>query len=379
MPHPAQQIRFCKSRDGTRIAYATCGSGPPLVWIQQWVHHLDLDWNSSIWRPWLTLLTKRHTVIRYDWRGCGLSDRDAPEFSADRHADDLDAVIDAAGIDRFPIFAMAGGGCGIAMMHAAKHPDRVERLILFGPHLHGRLARSPATDKVEESSARLKVFELGWTTDNPAYGQFFTAIHIPGGNANQTAAYNSLLRRTAGPKTVQNLLRSFWHGEFEDYIPQVKCPTLVLHSRGDCVIPFDDGRKVAAMLPNAHFVSLESRNHVMLETDADWLQMMAAVDEFLPRAAPVAAELPFGDLTAREREILEAVAQGLENPVIAARLKISEKTVRNHVSTTFSKLGVTSRSQAIVRAREAGFGLSAPSSERKESISGVSSSSGRST
>lgn len=356
MPQPAQQIRFCTSRDGTRIAYATCGSGPPLVWVQHWVHHLDLDWEHPVWRPWLSFLSRRYTVVRYDWRGCGLSDHDGLEYSTDRYGDDLAAVIAAAGLERAALFGMAGSGSAAAIFYAGSHPARISRLIVSGGQAYGRLARNPTPAKIEESKARLKVYELGWSRENPAYGQFFTALHIPDGTTEQMRAYDELLRRTTSPDNAVRLVRSFQEMDIEKSISSVQCPTLVLHSRGDCITPFEDGRRIATLLPDARFVPLESRNHILLESEPAWLQLVAAVEDFLPGVTPQAGHLPLDELTAREREILEAVAQGLNNDGIAERLKISEKTVRNHVSTIMSKLGVNNRPQAIVWAREAGFG-----------------------
>jgi pimeloyl-ACP methyl ester carboxylesterase/DNA-binding CsgD family transcriptional regulator len=360
MPHPAQQIRFCKSCDGARIAYATCGSGPPLIWLQHWVHHLNLDWDTPIWRHWLDLLTRRHTVIRYDWRGCGLSDRDGLEFSIDRYAEDLDAVVSAAGVERFALFGMAGAGGGLAATYAAKNPSQVNQLIVFGCHTQGRLSRRRTSKEADEANARLKVFELGWPNDTPAYGQFFSALHLPDGSPEQMQAYNELLRRTTSPGNFASILRTFWEADLRHGIPEVRCPTLVLHSRGDCIVPFDDGREVASLIPGARFVPLDSRNHVLLESEPAWPQLIEAVEEFLPSASTDAVALQLDDLTAREREILEVVAQGLDNNGIAACLKISDKTVRNHVSIVMSKLGVNSRPQMIVRAREAGFGRAPP-------------------
>jgi len=356
MPSAAQQVRFCKSQDGTRIAYAVHGQGPPLIWVQHWVHHLDLDWDSPIWRPWLDFLTQRFTVVRCDWRGCGLSDREYIGFSGAAYAADLAAVAAAAGFARYSVFGMAGGGSGAAMLHAAAYPDRVHKLVISGSHLFGRLARQPETARIEEANTRLKVFELGWSNNTPAYGQFFTALHIPDGDTAYLRAYDGLLRSITTPVNAANLLRSLWESDFEAAVSKVRAPTLVLHSRGDCIIPFEHGREVAALLPDARFVALESRNHIVLETEPAWRQMLSAIEDFLPKPITAPGPLPLDALTEREREILDWVAQGLNNPEIAARLSISEKTVRNHVSTIFSKLGVNSRPQAIVWAREAGFG-----------------------
>jgi pimeloyl-ACP methyl ester carboxylesterase len=175
MSQPAQQIRFCTSRDGTRIAYATCGAGPPLVWAANWTHHLKLDWDSLVWRPWISMLTRRHTLVRYDWRGSGLSDREGVEFSFDKFVEDLEAVIETAGLEQFVLFGMAAGSA-IGMTYAVRHPEQVSRLVLYASFVRHKLAGSPTPQEVEEVQARLKVMELGWPNDTPAYSQFFTSL-----------------------------------------------------------------------------------------------------------------------------------------------------------------------------------------------------------
>jgi len=350
MPLPAQQIRFCTSRDGVRIAYATCGAGPPLVWVQHWAHHLDFDWDGLVWRPWLSMLARRHTLVRHDWRGCGLSDRERVEFSLEKYVEDLDAVVEAAGLDRFVLFAMAGSGSAITW--TARHPGRVTHLVLLGSQVRGRLARSQTPEQVEEGNTRLKMYEIGWQSETPAYSQFFTSLHLPDATAEQTREHQHVLRTTTSPSNAIGMLRAFWNIDARDIAAQVRCPTLVLHARGDAVIPFNEGRSVAALIPGARFVALESRNHILLDTEPAWPSFIDALEDFLPtRPASLLDEL-----TAREREVLEVVAQGLDNSGIAARLKISDKTARNHVSTIFSKLGVTSRAQAVALARDLGLG-----------------------
>jgi pimeloyl-ACP methyl ester carboxylesterase/DNA-binding CsgD family transcriptional regulator len=358
MSYPAEQIRFCTSRNGARIAYATCGAGPPLVHAPHWVHHLKFDWDSPVWRPWLAMMTRRHTLVRYDWRGCGLSDREGVEFDSESYLADLEAVIEAAGVERFALFGMSQGS-RTAMTYAVRHPERVSHLVLLGSSPCGRVVRGQSPQQAEEEQTRLKAIELGWTNETPAYSQFFTALHIPDATTEQTRSYNDLLRLTTSPGNAVALMRSFHHVDIRDVVPRVRCPTLVLHSRRESIIPFDEGRTVAALVPGARFVPLESRNHVPLDTEPAWQQFVAALDDFLPVAAPksaATADLMIDDLTAREHQVLELVAQGLDNEAIGARLKISDKTVRNHVSIILSKLGVNSRVQAVVRAREAGFG-----------------------
>jgi pimeloyl-ACP methyl ester carboxylesterase/DNA-binding CsgD family transcriptional regulator len=358
MAHAAQQIRFCTSRDGTRIAYATSGHGPPLVWTAHWVHHLNFDLENPVWRPWISLLNRRHTLIRYDLRGCGLSDRDVIEFSFERLLEDLEAVIDATGLERFAYFGMALGSA-MGMTFAARHPGRVSHLVLYGAYVRNRLACGSTPAQTDKELTELKVIERGWQSENPAYGQFFASLHIPGATAEQTRSYNELLRTTTSPNNAVRLIRTFWGIELDEVVPQVRCPTLVLQPRGDSIIPFDEGRKVAALIPGARFVPLDTGNFILLEQEPAWVRFVAEVEDFLP-AVPAQTADAMGvlleDLTAREHDVLELVAQGLDNSTIGARLGISERTARNHVSTIFSKLGATRRAEVIVRAREAGFG-----------------------
>jgi len=198
------------------------------------------------------------------------------------------------------------------------------------------------------------MIELGWPSDNPAYGQFFTMLHMPDARPEHIRSYNDLLRLTSSPNTTLKLVRTYWESDVRELIPKVRCPTLVLHAREDAIVPFEEGRAVASLIPGAHFVPLESRNHVLVETEPAWQQMVEALSDFLPAAPRPLAVLD--ELTAREREIVELVAQGLDNGEISAQLKISDKTVRNHVSIIFSKLEVASRAQAVALARDAGFG-----------------------
>jgi DNA-binding CsgD family transcriptional regulator len=180
-------------------------------------------------------------------------------------------------------------------------------------------------------------------------------LHMPDAAPEQIRSYNDLLRQTTSSDTAIKLVRSFWQTDVRGALPQVRCPTLVLHTRDDAIIPFDEGREVASLIPGAHFVPLESRNHILVETEPAWPRMVEALGRFLPAPAPASAK-PLDELTARESEVLNLVAQGLDNGTIAARLNISDKTVRNHVSIIFDKIGVTSRAQAVALARDAGLG-----------------------
>jgi pimeloyl-ACP methyl ester carboxylesterase/DNA-binding CsgD family transcriptional regulator len=358
MSQPAQQIRFCTSRDGTRIAYATCGAGPPLLWAPSWTHHLKLDWDSPVWRPWISLLARRHTLVRYDWRGCGLSDREHVEFSFEKFVEDLEAVIEAAGLEQFVLFGVSAGAAS-AMTYAVRHPDRVSHLVLYSSYVRNGLAGSPTAKAVEETQARHKVLELGWANETPAYGRFFTSLHMPDASAEQFQSFADLMRRTTSLHNALALLKVFSRIDVQVIVPSVRCPTLVLHSRGDSVVGFEGGRSIAGLIPGAQLVPLESRNHVLLDTEPAWRQLIEALDDFLPAppARPTAgSHASLEGLTPRECEVLELVAQGLDNGTVGARLGISERTARNHLSTILGKLGIHRRAQAIVQAREAGFG-----------------------
>lgn len=331
-----------------------------MLWAGHWIRHLKLDWETPVWRPWLSLLTRHHTVIRYDWRGFGLSDQNGVEFSLEKHVEDCEAVVVAAGLKSFVLFGLSSGA-SMGIAYAVRHPESIDKLILFGGQTCGRLIRGMTARQAEEAETRLKLVELGWSNEIPAYGQFFTVMHIPDASPEQTRSYNELLRRISSPGNVINLVRALWAIDARALVPRIRCRTLVLHSREDAIIPFEEGRQVASLIAGAQFAPLESRNHILLDTEPAWQQLIGALHDFLPvGSAPTAsgaAKAAFlDDLTAREREILELLAQGLGNDAIGFRLGISAKTVRNQVSIIFSKLGVSSRAQAIVQARETGFG-----------------------
>ena len=342
-----QQIRFCRAHDGTRIAFAVTGSGSPLVRAPHWLTHLEYEWQSPLWRPWLTALTAGRSLVRMDARGCGLSDRGVETISFEAFVRDLEAVVDAAGLERFALFGHSQGGA-IAMEYAVRHPERVSQLVLLGAYARGRLKRSPQSRS--ESEAQLKLVEVGWGGDDPSYRQFFASQFMPGASLEQLRQMAELQRVSSSPTDATRILRAYYEIDVSAQVPRISCPALVLHARGDLRVPFEEGRAVAAMIPGARFVPLDSDNHILIENEPAFARLFEEMRGFLGSAPS------FGGLTAREAQILEQIAQGLDNTQIAARLELSEKTVRNHITSIFDKIGVESRAQAIVMARERGLG-----------------------
>ena len=358
MPASPSPVRFCTSRDGVRIAYSVTGKGPPLLKTANWLSHLEYDWESPIWRPWWEELGKHFTLVRYDQRGCGLSDRNVDDISLDAWVGDLEAVADAAGFPRFALFGLSQGGA-IAMAYAARHPERVSCLMLCGAYAEGRYKRDARPEKVEAAKMLLKLIELGWGTGGPAFRQVFTAMIIPDATAEQQRAFDELQSLSTSAANAVRILDGFNVIDVVVEAGRIACPTLVLHSNKDGSIAFEAGRRVAALIPGARFVPVDSRNHVLLSTEPAWRRAMEEMRSFASAAMPEPqrkADRRVEELTARERELLELIAQGLGNGEIAQRLSLTDKTVRNHVSHIFGKLRVATRPQAIVAARERGFG-----------------------
>jgi pimeloyl-ACP methyl ester carboxylesterase/DNA-binding CsgD family transcriptional regulator len=352
-----QRIHFCTSGDGVRIAFATAGEGPPLVRVNNWFTHLEIDWASPVWRHWIDAFTQRRMLVRFDPRGSGLSDRNVADLSLDALVADLEAVVDAVGLRRFPLLGLCQGAV-IAIAYAARHPDRVSRLVLYSPYLHGAYVAGVAEEFAKQARTLAQMIEVGWGREAGAFREVFANLLMPDGGKEQLKWIGDLQRRSASPETACRLWNAFHAFDIRAEAGKVTAPTLVFHVRGDAMVPFEAGRQVAAAIPNARFVPLESKNHILLPQEKAWAAFRMEVDGFLDadeHVGPV-ADGGLSGLTGRERELLDGIAQGLTNGEIAERLRISEKTVRNHISSIFSKLGVEHRAQAIVAARKAGLG-----------------------
>lgn len=354
---PAPSIRFATSRDGVQLAYAVQGEGPTVVKAANWLSHIEFDADSPVWRHWLRDWSADHRLVRYDERGCGLSDRAPADLSFESWVTDLEAVVDALALPRFALLGVSQGGA-VALAYAARHPERVSHLVLYGAYARGRLVRDRSAAAREEAELMQRLVRLGWGRENDAFRALFTAQFIPGGSLEQLRWFNELQRRSTTPDDACRFLDEFSRLDVTTVATQVRCPTLVLHARDDQRVPFDEGRLLAGLVPHARFVPLESRNHVLLDEPA-WPVFMAAVRDFLavPPAAAEAPQARLGEpLTPREREVLDLLARGLDNTGIAEALHLSSKTVRNHVCHLYDKLQVGGRAAAVVRAREFGFG-----------------------
>jgi class 3 adenylate cyclase/pimeloyl-ACP methyl ester carboxylesterase len=273
-----QEIRYCRTTDGVRLAYAISGHGPPLVKTGNWLSHLEYDWDSPVWRPFLLGLSKNHRLVRYDPRGTGLSDWDVADISLEAWVNDLATVVDAAGVDRFPLFGLSQG-CAVSIAYSVRHPERVSRLILCGGFALGGYKRSPEENEQRKAVTTLMRFE--WGADNPAIRQMFTSRLMPGANKEQADTFNELQRRTTSAECASRYFDTVGQIDVAGLLSQVRVPTLVLHAREDAMAPFDSGRQMAAGIPGATFVALQSKNHVPLEQDPATRRLFEEVALFL--------------------------------------------------------------------------------------------------
>jgi pimeloyl-ACP methyl ester carboxylesterase len=350
-----QIIRFIKSTDGVRLAVATSGTGAPLVKSANWLSHLEFDWQSPVWRHWFRFLSTGRQLIRYDPRGCGLSDWDATDLSHAAQVADLEAIVESSGLERFPLLGVSQGGAA-CIEYAVRHPERVSQLVLYGCYAEGWAQRGAESRRHGE--ALIELIRQGWGQENPAFRQLFASLFIPDATPEQVRWFSDLMRTTTQPEIAARILESFGDINVRALLPQVRAPTLVVHARDDARIPFAQGRLLAAEIADARFVTLESRNHILIESEPAWKRFCEVFSDALgapEAAAALRADAQLGELTARETAILRLVAQGEGNNEIGRQLSISEKTVRNHLTNIFEKLGVDSRARAIVLARDRGL------------------------
>jgi len=275
-----QEIHYCQTRDGVQLAYSKVGHGLPLVKTGNWLTHLEFDLDSPIWGRLYRDLAHNRTLIRYDARGNGLSDREVPDVTFAHFVDDLETVVDAAGLDRFALFGVSQG-CAVSIAYAVRHPERVTHLILLGGYPQGWNRRSRTPAEKEAGDAMITLMRVGWGQENPAFRQMFTSQFAPDASKEQAEWFNELQRISTSPEdAVRNVLAN-GDVDITQLLSQVKARTLVMHARQDARVPFEQGRRLAAGIPGARFVPLESRNHVILDTEPAFDRFMEEVRSFI--------------------------------------------------------------------------------------------------
>jgi pimeloyl-ACP methyl ester carboxylesterase/DNA-binding winged helix-turn-helix (wHTH) protein len=282
-PLPSQQIRFCSARDGTRLAYATIGDGPPLVKAANWLSHLDYEWESPVWRHWLRELSSRFRLLRYDERGCGLSDWDIDRFAFEDWVEDLESVVDAAGLGRFPLLGISQGG-PVAIAYTVRHPERVSHLVLLGSYARGRRKRAKGKEEVELIEASIDMLRLGWGRTDPTYRQMFVARYLPDATQEQWRAFDELQRQTTSAANAWRFLDEFANIDVVELARQVATPTLILCSRREPDNVFESSRELAGLIPDSRLVPLDSANHLLPEQDPAWPHFLTELDAFLGSA-----------------------------------------------------------------------------------------------
>ena len=276
---PQQIVRYAGAKDGTRLAFSIMGEGPPLVKAANWLNHLEQDWKSPVWRHWLHEFTRGHTLIRYDERANGMSDWDTPEISFEAFVDDLECVVDAAGVDKFDLLGISQGA-SVAIAYAVRHPEKVRRLLICGGYAAGWAARGDP-EEIARREALLTLTEVGWGADHPTYRQIFTNLYIPEGTPEQINWWNEMQRVSCSPENAVKLQRALSLIDVRDLLEKVSVPTLIFHSRDDQVVPFAAGEYLARHIPEAMFVPLEGENHLLLEKEPGWPEFVRLARQFL--------------------------------------------------------------------------------------------------
>ncbi|CAN5210049.1 hypothetical protein BH11ACT3_BH11ACT3_08960 [soil metagenome] len=361
----SQEIRFARAPDGVRIAYAIHGEGPPLLVSTCWLSHLQHDWESPVWRHFLADLGRFATVIRFDERGHGLSDWNVQDFSLEARIGDLEAVADAAGFDRFALMGMAQGG-PVSIEYTARHPDRVTRLLFHGSFV-ARMRNASAED-VELTEVYASMIRVGWARPESSFRRVFTTQMIPDATEEQMQWIDDLQKVSVSATTAATAYRERLKSDATLAVAHIDVPTLVLHSRGDAMVPFERGVELASSIAGARLVALESQNHIVLEDEPAWPVFLDEVEAFLApdREARGAdgrgvassglaggASVPGTEvLSARELEVLGLAARGHDNDEIATILSLSGRTVERHLQNIYTKLelrGRSARTAAVAR------------------------------
>ncbi len=343
-----QRIRYVRSSDDINLAWAEAGSGMPLVKAANWLTHLEYDWESPVWKHWNQFLSGHFQYVRYDERGCGMTDWRVGDLSFERWLDDLERVIDATALDQPVVLLGISQGAAIAAAYAARHPQRVSHLILYGGYAVGGHRRGDE-EHFRAYQAMTELIRQGWDNKNPAFRQLFSSRFIPEGSNEQIDWFNELCRRTTSAQAGAALMDARGEVDVRDVLPEVRTPTLVMHGAWDQVVPISEGRQLARDIPDARFVQLDSCNHVLLEQEPAWQHFQQTVLDFTGQAGlqENGESACVQQLTQREQELLKLLCHGHSNAQMADILGIAEKTARNHLSNLYRKIDVHSRSAAI--------------------------------
>ncbi|MEM8903447.1 MAG: alpha/beta fold hydrolase [Actinomycetota bacterium] len=280
-------IRFVEGGGGDRLAYAVTGEGPPLLKAANWMTHIEFDRESSVWRHWIEDLSRDRSLVRYDERGCGLSEWTTDDFTFETWVDDLGVVADDAGLERFPLLGVSQGAA-VAISFAARHPERVSALVLAGAYPRGRLVRARSDDELRAAALDVELARVGWGIEDSSFMQVFATQFIPDGSREQWLEFTALQARTTSATNAVRFLETFAHIDVTDAAPEVRCPTLLLHSRDELRVPAENARELAALIPGAELVSLPSRNHILQADERAWPMFLDAVDDFLRRSEATA-------------------------------------------------------------------------------------------
>ncbi|MFH8248968.1 alpha/beta fold hydrolase [Microbacterium sp. B2969] len=349
-----QDIRFARSADGVGIAYAVHGAGPPLLIDACWLSHLQFDWQSPVWRHFLEGMGRVATVIRYDERGHGLSDRNVTDHGLEARVADLEAVADDAGFERFALMAMAQGG-PVAIEYAVRHPERLTRLMFYGSYAGAHAAATQ--QELEMYAAFEALIRVGWARPGSEFRRVFSSMMIPDGTEEQMRWLDDLQQMACDTETAVISRAQRQIIDASARLPEIDVPTLVLHSRGDRMNGFSHARDLASHIRGARLVALESSNHIVLEDEPAWPVLLREVTDFIEADRVVPPPATVGDdittiLSPRELDILRLAAEGYDNEAIAAVLVLSIRTVERHLQNAYAKLGLqgrTARTAAVAR------------------------------
>ena len=339
---PQQQLGFCRSADGTRIAWAKSGSGPPLIVTTCWLSHLQFDWESPVWRHFLRDIGEFATIVRYDERGHGLSDPGVTDHSLEARVADFEAVVEAAGYERFAVMGMAQGG-PVAIEYAARHPERVTQLLFYNSYAVAQPDQSP--EAIAMSDAFEQMIKVGWARPESEFRRVFTSMMIPDATEEQMRWLDELQRVSVTAETAVLARRQRNQSDVQETAATLTVPTVVLHSRGDRMNDFEEGVRLASLIPGARLVPLESNNHIVLADEPAWRSIVEECASVLVDERPIQLDgADVSSLSARELDVLRLVAEGLDNDEVARRLTLSTRTVERHLQNVYTKLGVQGRS-----------------------------------